>query len=412
MPAAKHETMRSANTAMLLNCLIDNGPLTRQELQKKTGLSWGTVSNIVSELLALNFLCETSVKSSHAGRKPSVVDINPEDNLCIGVDIHMQGIVCLITDLRGHTLISLRKSIAGAGRQEVLDRAVESIHEAIRTLKTEGERIIGIGVSIQGVIDSTNRVSVYSPHLPDWSNVAVCDVLEQEFHVPAVLFHDTIAMIMAERRCSAHNVCNMVFVKLDMGLGMSMVLNDRLYTGFNGNASEFGHIIVNPEGPLCTCGNRGCLEAYVSGRSILMRVREGIKEGKSTLALTEQSFEADLELVAQAARNGSAFEKELFESIGGYFGIGISNLINFINPELVVLGGEMARYTDLYLDKAMKVILKNVWNGNQIHIQKSSLGSDGAAVGAAMGLLRQAMSGRVPHVIGTLFRTLHTDMEG
>ena len=411
MQVAKHETMRSVNTATLLSCLLDNGPLTRQELQKRTGLSWGAVSNIVSELLTLNILCESQLKSSHAGRKPSVVDINPKDNLCIGVDIHMQGIACVITDLRGQTLVSLRRSIEGASRQEVLERAADAIFEAMETLKAKKESIIGIGVSIQGSIDRTNRISIYSPHQPEWSDVAVCSFLEERFDLPALLFHDTIAMIIAERRHSAHNVRNMAFVKLDMGLGLSMVLNDQLYTGSDGNASEFGHIIIDPQGPLCTCGNHGCLEAHVSGRSILEQVRKGIAKGKSSLKLPGKGFEGDLAAVAHAARQGSSFEKELFEAMGGYFGLGISNLINFINPELVVLGGEMAQYSDLYLDRAMEVIRKNVWNTSRIQLELSTLGSNGAAVGAAMSLLRQTMNGHIPHAIGSLFRTLHTAME-
>lgn len=412
MQIAKHETMRSVNTATLLNCLFDNGALTRQELQKRTGLSWGAVSNIVSELLALNILCETPIKSNHAGRKPSVVDINPQDNLCIGVDIHMQGISCVITDLRGQTLVSLQCGIAVRTQQGVLDCTISAIREAIDTLKTKRESLIGIGVSIQGSIDRGNRVSLYSPHLPEWINVPVCEILEKEFHLPAMLFHDTNAMIIAERRHSAHNVRNMVFIRLDMGLGMSMVLNDQLYTGADGNASEFGHIIINPDGPLCTCGNRGCLEAYVSGRSILEQLRPALKSGECRLPLVVDDYTHDFPLVAQAARSGSAMEKALFDRMAEYFGIGISNLINFLNPELVVLGGDMARYTDLYLEKTMAVIQRNAWKSNQVHLELSSLGADGAAVGAAMGLLRQAMSGHIPHSIGDLFRTIHSAMEG
>lgn len=412
MQVAKHEMMRSVNTAMLLNCLLDNGALTRQELQKRTGLSWGAVSNIVAELLTHNILCESQLKSSHAGRKPSVVDINPKDNLCVGVDIHMQGIACVITDLRGHVLVAVRRGIENASREDVLKRAADAVREAMNELKTRRESIIGIGVSIQGSIDRTNRISIYSPHLPDWSHVPVCEYLEKEFQLPSVLFHDTIAMIIAERRHRAHNVRNMAFIKLDMGLGLSLVLNDQLYTGSDGNASEFGHIIINPDGPLCTCGNHGCLEAYVSGRSILGQAREGIEAGRCGLMLPGRDFESDLAAVAQAARDGSVFEKELFKTMGGYFGLGVSNLINFINPELVVLGGEMAQYSDLYLESAMEVIRKNVWNTSRVQLEQSTLGSNGAAVGAAMALLRQAMSGHIPHVIGSLFRTISTSMEG
>lgn len=404
MPGAKHETMRSANTALLLNALIDNGPMTRQALQKQCGLSWGAVSNIVSELILSGVLCETVLPTAHAGRKPSAVAISSENNLCIGVDVHMQGISCVITDLAGHELVSLRRSIDGASRQQILDRTVDAVREAMNTLGVPTCQYIGIGVSVQGSIDATGRISLYSPHLPDWNNVPLCDLLETEFNLPALLIHDTFAMILAERRYKEHCAQNMAFIKLDMGLGMSMVLNGQLYTGSDGNASEFGHIIINPEGPLCTCGNHGCLEAYASGRSLLSHLYTGIQNGRCQLKLDGADFEHDLLLAAQAARDGSAFELQLFERMGQYLGIGISNLINFINPELVIIGGELCRCSDLYLESTMRVVQKNVWNSNRIQIALSMLGRSGAAVGAAVSVLHQVISGQISHPIGKLFR--------
>ena len=123
--------MRSVNTSILLQCLRRSGPLTRNELQQKSGLSWGAVSNIVADLLSLHVFSERPIPSSHSGRKPFVVDINRRENLCVGVDIHMQGISCVITDLRGERLVSLHKSIANASRQDVLDRAVQIVREAV-----------------------------------------------------------------------------------------------------------------------------------------------------------------------------------------------------------------------------------------------------------------------------------------
>lgn len=412
MQIAKHETMRSVNTAALLTCLIENGPMTRQELQKKTGLSWGAVFNIVAELLSLKILCEEPLKSNHAGRKPSVLDFNTSDYLCAGIDVHMQGVTCLITDLRGRTLCSLRSSIAHASREEVLELMKTLLHQAVQKLKLTPEKLVGIGVSIQGSIDREARVSLYSPHLPNWVNVPVCKLLEEEFHRPAMLFHDTSAMLAAERRQGAHSAPNMMFIKVDMGLGMAMMFNDMPYTGFDGNANEFGHMIINPDGPLCTCGNHGCLEAYVSGKSLLQHARMARQQGLCTLELpAEDSVEA-IAMVADAARAGGAFEKRLFENMGRYFGVGLTNIINVINPELIVLGGDMAQYSDLFLDSAMAVVHKCVWNSSRIQLTLSSLPSDGAASGAAMSLLRQATSGVFPHTLGELFHTVHAGAEG
>lgn len=411
MQTAKHETMRSVNTSILLQCLRKSGPLTRNELQQKSGLSWGAVSNIVADLLSLRVFCERPIPSSHSGRKPFVVDINRRENLCVGVDIHMQGISCVVTDLRGERLVSLHRSIANASRQDVLDRAVQLVREAVEETDVPWSAFIGIGISVQGSIDRDKGLSVHSSHLPDWSNVPVRQVFEDAFSLPAILMHDAQAMSVAELWNNVCNVHNLAFIRLDMGIGMAMMINDQIYSGGNGNASEFGHMIINPEGPLCTCGNHGCLEAYASGRSILRHAQSGGAACNTHLSNDENECVQDLSLLVRAARGGSAFEAGLFQEMGTYLGIGIANLINMLDPDLVVLGGILSRYTDLYLDNTLAVVRQNVRNSNAIRVITSSLDSDGAAIGAALALLQQVMAGTIPHPLGELLRSFNTTVK-
>ena len=404
MQIAKHDTMRCVNTSALLQCLCENGPLTRNELQSRTGLSWGAVSNIVSELITRHILCETPVQSSHSGRKPYVVDINRSENLCVGVDIHTQELFCVVTDIRGQALVSLHKDNTATTRQALIDQAIGIVREAIAQAGVPKTAFLGVGVSIQGSIDREKGVSLYSPHLPDWSNVPICDLFRAEFDLPVVLLHDTHAMVIAEEWRNARKAHSFAFIRLDMGVGMALFLNDRLYTGADGNASEFGHMIIDPDGPLCTCGNKGCLEAFASGRSILQQVRQGVLDGRCTLQLGGEEPLNDLELVAQAARDGSPFECELFTRLGQYLGIGVSNLINVLNPELVILGGMLSRYTDLYLEAAMEQVKRNVWNANRVNFALSTLGANGAAIGAAAAVTQQVESGEIAHPLGDLLR--------
>ena len=408
MQTAKHETMRSVNTSILLQCLRKSGPLTRNELQQKSGLSWGAVSNIVADLLALRIFCERPIPSSHSGRKPFVVDINRRENLCVGVDIHMQGISCVITDLRGERLVSLHKSIANATQKDVLDRALQIVREAVQDADIPWSALIGIGISVQGAIDRDRGVSVHSSHLPDWNNVPVRQVFTDAFSLPAILMHDAQAMSVAELWSNVCNAHNLAFIRLDMGIGMALMINDQIYTGGNGNASEFGHMIINPEGPVCTCGNHGCLEAYASGRSILRQARNGGAACKTHLSFDVNDCVQDLSLLVRAARGGMLFEAELFREMGTYLGIGIANLINMLDPDLVVLGGILARYSELYLDNALAVVKQNVRNTNAIRVITSSLDSDGAAIGASIAMLQQVMSGAIAHPLGELLHSFNS----
>lgn len=407
MRTAKHETMRSQNAAVLLQCLREFGPLTRHELQERTGLSWGAVSSIVNDFLSLGLLAEKPLQGSHTGRTPFSLDVNMQQNLLIGIDLHAQGISCVVTDMRARTLVSNRESVASDTRKGFLEQAMRMINQAIAQSGMDRSRFVGIGVSVQGAVDAANGISLHSPHLPEWNNVPVCEIMQKRFDLPAILVHDTNAIVLAEQwNGKARNVRNLIFIRLDMGLGMAMVVDNRIYTGADGTAGEFGHMVIHPDGRRCTCGNYGCMEAYASGRSILQKVREGVEAGQCDLRLTGAHLDRDLAQVAQAARDGSDFARGLFEDLGKYLGLGVSNLIFMLNPEMVVIGGDLAKYADLYMDRVLQVLEKNVWNDGRINLELSSLDTDAAAVGATLMLTRQVLSGQIVHPLGALFRSL------
>ncbi len=407
MRTAKHETMRSQNASVLFQCLREFGPLTRHELQEKTGLSWGAVSSIVSDFLAMGLLTEKPMQLCHPGRTPFALDINQQSNLLIGMDLHAQGLSCVVTDMRARTIVSSRENIENFCRTGLLEPAARMIEEAILASGVEASKFIGIGVAVQGTVDTANGISLHSPHLPEWNDVPVCEFFQNRLHLPCVLVHDTNAMVLAEKWSGkARSARNLVFIRLDMGLGMSLVVDNSIYTGADGGAGEFGHMVVNPDGPKCTCGNYGCMEAYASGRTILQRAREGKKMGLCDLPLTLNEDNKDLQMIARAAREGSAFEKGLFETMGMYLGVGIANLIIMLNPEIVVIGGDLTAYSDLFLDNVRKVLFHNVWNGSRIQIELSSLGTDAAAVGATLMLAEQVLSDGIARQMGGLLRPI------
>ncbi len=397
--------MRNMNTAMLLECLSEKGPQTRKELQEHTKLSWGAISNIVSELLEQNILLEQQQPSTFSGRKPSVIAINNQSNLLVGIDLHMHGITAVVTDLTESVLADRYQSIDGMGREEVLEAAVDVVHSMMDELGIAGEDLAGIGVTVMGMIDQERRGSLYSPHMPAWRNVPVCDLFEKEFHTPTYLTRDTNAMLLMEKKSSRQDISNMLFVNHDMGIGMAIMADGELYSGFAGNAGELGHMIINPNGPKCTCGNYGCLEAYASGQSLLRNIQAGAGRGKCDELPKGLSFSDAAAAAAQMAYEGNEFVCEQFRHMGQVLGLGLYNVIDLFNPQMVVLGGVVSAYADLYLEEIQQAVDRHIWNDDHVEIVLSRQGEKGAARGAAAHVLQLLMSGKIPDAMNGLLRS-------
>ena len=401
MKTVKHDIMRTTNTLSLLDCIRDYGPLTKGEIQEKTGLSWGAICNIISELLKSRIISECMSTEFAVGRTPSKFDINSNDRLIIGIDINIEGLTAVLIDLKCRVLNSIRVAIMENEKEEVLKQAKCIIHQLLDSTRIDRDKIIGIGIAMQGTVNSDEGVSVYSPYFNNWDNIPLKDIFEKEFNLPVCVEHDPNCMAMTERWLGgAKDVKDMLFIRLSMGIGMSIIINGEIYRGVDGSAGEFGHITINPDGARCTCGNYGCLEVYASGRSILQQTREGLKLRRTTLEIgLEKDNEAiNLSTVANAARKGDAYLRSIFENAGIFLGIGISNMINIFNPEMVIIGGELGKFADLYLDKAREIAKQKAWKNSRINILASQFESDSAAIGAAAVYVQKIFSGNV-HLI-------------
>ncbi len=396
---AKHDLMRKANTLTILNYIKNNELVTKREIEDGTGLSWGTVSIITGELKEQGIITECSSSQTSLGRTPRELDFNSKTNLMIGIDINSRGITAVIIDLKCRVLNSIFKGIIQNDRASILQQAISMTHQLIQYLDG-APHIIGIGVAMQGAVDTTRGISLFSPYFADWENIPLKEILEVEFGVPVFVEHDPNCMILAENWLgNVRQTDYMVLIRLSMGIGMSLMINQTVYKGADGTAGEFGHIAMNLNGPQCSCGNFGCLEAYSSGRSILAKAREGIKLGLSRkIELTEEDNNVNLSRVAQAARNGDVYLRGIFDSAAVYLGIGIANLIDLLNPGLVVLGGELAAYDDLLVQKAKEVASSRAWKHSRVQIMASKLGNDAAAIGAASIFVQKILLGDLEYI--------------
>lgn len=402
MQTAKHDLMRNTNTLSILECIRQFGPITKREIQVRTGLSWGAISNIITDLFNKRVISETKSAESLIGRIPCKFDISNNDNLIIGVDINIEGLTAVLIDLKNRMIKSAKINIIKNDRDGILEQTKQIIHNLIKDSNVNKKKIIGIGVAMQGAVDAEKGISIFSPHFRGWQDVPVKDMLEKEFNIPVLVEHDPNCMALSERWMGAANgVNNLLFIRLSMAIGMSIIINGVLYKGLDGSAGEFGHVTMNPSGPKCSCGNYGCLETYVSGNNILQKAIEGIKIGRNTVLSGFLEHMQDLELVnvIEAARQGDDFACGLFDEAGIYLGIGISNLISILNPDLIIIGGEMIKCEDLFLKRTREVISQKAWKNSRVNLVTSRLENNSAAIGAATIFVQKIFSGEMLDVV-------------
>ena len=217
-----HDQMRIANTVSVLNYVREFGPLTKKALQQKTGLSWGSISSITTDLIKQKIIIECQKQNPYPGRNPKDLDISSITNLLIGIDISAEGITGVLIDLKCKVIESKKIKIVIDNEQE---NYPELILNHIRNLishflnKAAKMRVIGIGLAVQGAVDSEHGISLFSPHIPGWKNIHLKAILETEFKLPILVEHDPNCMALAERWLGGiNNVPNMLLIRLTHGI--------------------------------------------------------------------------------------------------------------------------------------------------------------------------------------------------
>jgi len=268
-----------------------------------------------------------------------------EKKYSIGVDLGGTNIVSTVVNYQGKIVSRLKvPTLAERGKESTIKRIVETIHENIVQSTIASGDIIGIGIGAPGPLDVKKGIINFAPNLPGWRDVPLRKILEDEFNTKVVLENDANAAAWGERCFGAgQGVNNLVCFTLGTGIGGGIIINGKIYHGNNYGAAELGHMTVNKDGPRCNCGNYGCLEAYSSATGIKNRIKNRIKEGMKSKFLDfdeDKLFESlRLKSIFEAARKGDRLTKDIVEEAISYLGIAIANIINILNPEMVVLVG-------------------------------------------------------------------------
>ena len=310
----------------------------------------------------------------------------------IGIDVGGTNVKIALVDKSGKIIYSNSvPTYAKMGYEYTVNNIKQAIKDLMKETNTTAKDIDGIGFDFPGQVDYKTGVVKLAPNIPGWVNVPIAQMIEEEFHIPTRIDNDVRCAALGEMKFGAGQGCeNFVCITVGTGIGSGLVVNGQLVRGASNAAGEIGHIKLQmKDGLICGCGDTGCLEAYASGPSIVAMAQDYIKGGKSTkfreMAAAEGG-EITPYMVAKAAEAGDPVAKRIFAIVGEYIGIGMTSVINLLNPEKVIIGGGVAEAGDLLLDPIRKTIKERamVVAGSAVEIVPAQLGNSAGVIGASM----------------------------
>ena len=337
--------LRQINLSAIMNHIREESPISRADLALKTGLNKATVSSLVNELIEDQYVREIGIESSGVGRPRVMLSINPQAGYIIGTEIGVDFILVIATDFEPKPIYQAHQRIEPNEEiNTVLEKLVVQIREAVEYCKEHSDGgFLGLALGVPGLVDFTEGELLFAPNL-GWRNIALRKFLEKYFkNVPIFVDNEANMATLGEHYFgSAHNAVDVLYLSAGVGLGGGILRGDRLLRGVTGMAGEFGHIIMDPGGEPCACGNRGCWETQVSLKALFRYIKQAINAGhtSSLQDMTGGDLEKlDVNMVVEAAKSGDQVAQDALTRVAHYLGVGIASMINALNPQLVVFGG-------------------------------------------------------------------------
>ena len=383
----------------LLKVIYDAGQVSKTDLVEQTGYSQFQISKMCDELLESRFIQETGYGNSTGGRPPTLLSIDPTSGKVVGLHIGTFNARIVITDLAG-AMLAFRKvrSHVETGPEAALRQLTSEVDATLSEAGVARDQVRGIGVGISGVLDRSTGTTLFWPKVPQWVNVPVKQSFSDGFKTLVEVEDTPRTMALAERRFgTAKQASEYVYVSVGAGTGAALFLRDQIYMGASGFAGEFGHVSVDERGPLCSCGNRGCLEVTVSASALIGRAQSAVTQRLSTILWRLSGGEVNsisLEMIGQAAGEGDRFACSLLHEAGSFLGIGLVGIVNLLNPTLITLGGGLALTAGQFLLPAVEQVIRSRAlepQAAEVRVELSKLGEADWARGAALLVTSKAL---------------------
>ena len=382
---------RNISRAEVLKVIRTEGHISRSRLAEMVPDSRATVSSIVSELLQAGVLEEVGEGQSTGGRRPVRLRYRPESKMAMGLVLFDNKIQAVLTDMEGNPVSDyLQISMPGAEAELMLESMKEVAEHLLNGVRRD--RVLGVGVGVPGIVDFETGVIEISVS-KGWleGGIKVREFLEGALGLPVYVANRSRVAALGEYQVGmGYGVSNLIYLFLGQGIVAGTVIDGRLYLGPGSSAGEIGHVSVVPDGPLCDCGNRGCLEVYATEAAILARARALAKEEPGSLlqrAVDSHLERLTVEHVIQSAQQGDSCALAVLDEAGTQVGVAVSTLINLFNPEMVIIGGPIGSLAgQLLLDPVIKEAQRRTLSRpfNMTKIVNGTLGTKAVAIGAAV----------------------------
>jgi glucokinase-like ROK family protein len=388
MITGDQEKVRKVNRSLVLNTLRLHAHASRAEVANITGLTRGTVSNIVTVLIEDGLVFEDKLQDSKIGRPSVSLGLRPDGGAVIGVEIGVDFISVLLTNFVADTLWEIRALTNPSQSQtDIINQTEQYIDKALSIAKEHGLRPLGIGAGLPGLVNVRQGNLVVAPNL-HWENVPLRLIWNQRFHLPIYIDNEANLAALGEYYFGvARNVDNFIYLTSDIGLGGGIMIDGRLFRGGHGYGGEIGHIQRNPQGEQCGCGRIGCWETQVGPRAVLRRVKKEFEthHDQSLLDACSGNLEnLTFDLVVKFALDGDLICRQAIEEVALNLGAGIADLVNVFNPDMIVLGGAFIQGKEIMHSIIEKAIFSNALQPttDNLRIEFSERNTEACALGA------------------------------
>lgn len=379
--------MKKINQQEILKLIHNKGPISRSEIAEITGLVPATVSNIVKEFIHMNLVKEAARGVSNGGRKPILLEINPLGAYVMGLEWGISEIKGVLLNLNSETVMSKCVEVNNFEPENFVQATEEMINEFFSHL-SNAQKVLGIGIGLHGLVDVKEGISLYAPHF-HWENINIKQILSERLDLPIFLDNDVRVMAMGEKWSGPNReIENFIFINSGLGIGSAIVIKNELLYGRDSAAGEFGHMTIVEDGPVCSCGNNGCLESLVSINRLVSEYDPAYSSIKSYYNLQRKWEE-----MVEKAHSGDQKALQIINNAGEYLGTGISNLVNLINPQAIVIGGELIKARDIILPTIREQVKRQSLKipGDHLQIMTATFGENSGPFGAATMVLQKLM---------------------
>lgn len=367
----KHDGLptQMSKQQQVLRQIMTNSPISKKELQEASGISWGMISNITNQLVEERYIEPYIRETQGVGRKAEEYDVNRNDNYCIGIDFNYNGIIAVITDMKGRIVEQYERIFDVREREYALRQVFEVTDLFFAHFKEK--RILGIGFAVQGIVDIYEGISVLISAIKNWEDVPLKKIMEERYGVKVFLEHDPNCIMRCERVSGClkgRNVTEAILVNHDprIGAGMSVMTRGQICHGFHGKAGEIGTAPVN-------ITEEGKFE-YMEGHM----TREGIVRDYKKLTGEDITYHEFVQLLLVNDSESITIHRQM----GQYIGLALGTAANFLNPQVAIIHLTEEKKELLY--KTISEVLERVFYDKTIEVHFSKLGQEAKAVGAAL----------------------------